>query len=47
MNLVREYGCLCGNDPYLGILKDYLGNLEEVNQGHFLFDLLKSFYSLW
>ena len=27
----QEGGYLCGHDPNLGNLKDYLGNLEEVN----------------
>ena len=41
MTLVREDDCLCGHDPNLGILKDFIGNLEEVNHGHYLRDLLK------
>ena len=27
MTLVREYDCLCGYDPNLGSLKDYLGSI--------------------
>ena len=42
MTLVRENDWLCGHDPNLGSLKNYLGNLEEVNHG-----LSKSFDSLW
>ena len=34
-------GRLCGHDPNLGIHKDYLGSLEEVNHGRYLLDLLK------
>ena len=30
MTIVREDDCLCGHDQNLGILKDYLGNIEEV-----------------
>ena len=41
MTLVREDDCLCGYDPNLGILKDYLCSLEEVNHGHYFLDLLK------
>ena len=41
MTLVREDDCLCGHDPNLESLKDYLGSLEEINHGHYLLDLLK------
>ena len=41
MTLVTEDDCLCGHDPNLGILRDYLGNLNEVNHGLYLLDLLK------
>ena len=37
----REVDRLCRHDPNLGSLKDYLGNLEEVNHGHYLLDLLE------
>ena len=37
---------LCRHNPKLGTLKDYLDNLEEVNHGRYLLDLLKSFDSL-
>lgn len=40
MTLVREDNCLCGYDPKISSLKDYLGSLEEVNHGNYLFDLL-------
>ena len=41
MTLVREDYCLCGHDQIIGILKDYLDNLEEVNHGRYLLDLHK------
>ena len=41
VTLDRENGWLCGHDPDLGILNNYIGNLEEVNHGHYLLDLLK------
>ena len=41
MSLLREDDCLCGHDPNLGSLKDYLGSHEEVNHGCYLIDLLK------
>ena len=48
MTLVREDDFLCGHDPNIGILKDYLGNLEEVIMGIiFSIYLSMSFDSLW
>ena len=41
MNPVREEDLLCRHDPNLAILKDYIGNLEEVNHGRYLLDLLE------
>ena len=41
MTLLRKYDCLCGHDPNLGSLKDYLGNPEEVNHEHYFLDVLK------
>ena len=31
----------------LASLKDYIGNLEDINHGSYLLDLPKSFDSLW
>ena len=41
MTLVRNDGWLNKHDPNLGSLKDYIGNLEEVNHGHDLLDLVE------
>ena len=40
MTLVREDNFVYGHDPNLGSLKDYLGNLEEVNHRRYFLDLL-------
>ena len=41
MTLVREDDFLCGRDPNLESLKDYLGSLEKVTHGRYRLDLLK------
>ena len=41
MTIVRENGLLCRHDLNIGSLKNYLGNLKEVNHELYLLDLVK------